>query len=157
MSSTEQSDIRGVLISYGGGKILLPNAGIAEVITFSEPEPIAGAPAWFFGLVRWRGWRVPVMSFERLVSPGAAVNASGAKMPVLKALSGNPKMPYFAMVAQGFPRLVTVSKNALKVDRDNRQTLPAVQAWVQLGEEQAAVPDLMALEMMISKVVEKAA
>lgn len=36
-----QNDIRGVLIAVGGGRILLPNANVAEVISYSEPERVA--------------------------------------------------------------------------------------------------------------------
>ena len=43
---SQQRDIRGVLISVTQGRLLLPNASVAEVITYSEPEPVADAPDW---------------------------------------------------------------------------------------------------------------
>ena len=61
--STAQRDIRGVLISVSQGRLLLPNASVAEVITFSEPEPVGNAPDWMLGQIRWRGWRLPLLSF----------------------------------------------------------------------------------------------
>ena len=36
-------NIRGVLIPVSGGKVLLPNATVSEVITYSEPDAIEGA------------------------------------------------------------------------------------------------------------------
>ena len=60
MNATVSTDIRGVLISVTGGKMLLPNASVAEVITYSDPEPVVGAPAWLLGRARWRArqsWR----------------------------------------------------------------------------------------------------
>ena len=37
-------EIRGVMIPVTGGRVLLPNATVAEVITYAEPERIANAP-----------------------------------------------------------------------------------------------------------------
>ena len=42
---TEQRDIRGVLISVTQGRLLLPNASVAEVITYSEPEMVPLIPS----------------------------------------------------------------------------------------------------------------
>ena len=39
-------EIRGVMIPVTGGRVLLPNATVAEVITYTAPEKIEGAPAW---------------------------------------------------------------------------------------------------------------
>ncbi len=57
MSNEVSQDIRGVLIAVTGARVLLPNATVAEVITYSPPDPIEGAPAWMLGRIRWRGWR----------------------------------------------------------------------------------------------------
>jgi len=48
----DQRDIRGVLITVTQGRLLLPNASVAEVITYSEPEPVGDAPEWLLGRVR---------------------------------------------------------------------------------------------------------
>lgn len=105
MSNEVSQDIRGVLIAVTGARALLPNATVAEVITYSPPDPIEGAPAWMLGRIRWRGWRLPVISYARMI--GAAENEGefGAKVVVLKALGGNPRHSYFAMLTQGFPVL----------------------------------------------------
>src|SRR6476619_144034 len=113
--SGPQRDIRGVMITVSQGRLLLPNASVAEVITFSDPEPVEHAPEWVLGQIRWRGWRLPLLSFSRFAQWSDQQEAStGAKVVVLKALGGNPKLPYFAMLSQGFPRLVTVSNEALQ-------------------------------------------
>ena len=65
--SIERKDIRGVTISVTGGRLLLPNANIAEIITFAEPEALPEAPDWVLGRLRWRGWRLPLVSFAKLL------------------------------------------------------------------------------------------
>ena len=48
-------DIRGVLIRVGATQLLLPNATISEVLSYSPPEPVEDAPDWLLGRLRWRG------------------------------------------------------------------------------------------------------
>jgi chemosensory pili system protein ChpC len=142
-------DIRGVLISVHQGRLLLPNASVAEVITFSDPERIPGAPGWLLGHIRWRGWRLPLLSFSRFAGWSEEEGQIGAKVVVLKALGGNPKLPYFAVLSQGFPRLVTVSRKALQ-DTPGAGDLPAgVHALVRLNDDPASVPDLAEIEARI--------
>ena len=90
MSNEVSQDIRGVLIAVTGARVLLPNATVAEVITYSPPDPIEGAPAWMLGRIRWRGWRLPVISYARMIASAENEGEFGAKVVVLKALGGNP-------------------------------------------------------------------
>jgi chemosensory pili system protein ChpC len=154
--TTPQRDIRGVLITVSQGRLLLPNASVAEVITFSDPEPVQNAPAWMLGQIRWRGWRLPLLSFSRFAGWSEEEGQIGAKVVVLKALGGNPKLPYFAVLSQGFPRLVTVSSAALA--ETARDRLPAgIHSMVTLNDDVAAVPDLVGLEKLIDEALAQAA
>lgn len=159
MSNEVSQDIRGVLIAVTGARVLLPNATVAEVITYSPPDPIEGAPAWMLGRIRWRGWRLPVISYARMIASAENEGEFGAKVVVLKALGGNPRHSYFAMLTQGFPRLVTVSTNALERDEtaeigDLAEDVPAegVLMRVKLHDEQAVIPDLAAIEARIAEL-----
>jgi chemosensory pili system protein ChpC len=152
-----QRDIRGVLIAVGKGRLLLPNASVAEVITYSDPEPVEAAPEWILGRIRWRGWRLPLVSFSRLAGWSQESGQIGAKVAVLKALGNNPRLPYFAVLSQGFPRLVTVSRAALRESRDNKQLPPGIHSQVMLNDDEASVPDLLSVEAMIDKAIAKAA
>ena len=148
-----QRDIRGVLISVTGGRLLLPNASVAEVITYSEPEPVGNAPDWLLGRVRWRGWRLPLLSFSRLAGWSNEDGHLGAKVAVLKALGGNSKLPFFAVLSQGFPRLVTVSTSALVESHDIKELPLGVHSRVTLNDDPAAVPDLLSIELLIQKAL----
>jgi chemosensory pili system protein ChpC len=153
----QQRDIRGVMISVSQGRLLLPNASVAEVITFSEPEPVANAPDWMLGQIRWRGWRLPLLSFSRFANWSDEEASTGAKVVVLKALGGNPKLPYFALLSQGFPRLVTVSQEALQESHSVKELPLGIFSQVTLNGDPAAVPDLLSLELLIDKAINKAA
>lgn len=141
-------DIRGVLIQIQGGRLLLPNATVSEVLSYAEPEPIEGAPGWILGRIRWRGWQLPLVAWARLsgTAPDEA-GGLGSKVAVLKALHGNPRLPYFALLTQGFPRLVTVSRGALATD--GGEVPDGALARVRFNGEEAIVPDIEGIERAI--------
>ncbi|HMB56986.1 MAG TPA: chemotaxis protein CheW [Arenimonas sp.] len=156
MSDT-QRDIRGVMITVNEGRLLLPNASVAEVITYSDPEPVENAPDWLLGRIRWRGWRLPLLSFSRFAGWSKEDGQLGAKVAVLKALGGNPKLPYFAVLSQGFPRLVTVSRSGLAEAHDIKELPLGIHSRVTLNDDGAVVPDLLSLELLIDKALNQAA
>lgn len=151
MNTETRPDIRGVLIQVAGARLLLPNATIAEVLSFADPAPIANAPEWLLGHIRWRGWQLPLVAFSRLAGIGREQGSLGSRVIVLKALSDDPHVPYFALLTQGFPRLVTVSAAALVTEEGNSAALPeGVKARVTLNDEPALVPDLEHVERLVA-------
>ncbi|MGY1459718.1 MULTISPECIES: chemotaxis protein CheW [unclassified Luteimonas] len=156
MNSPAIQDIRGVLIQVEGARLLLPNATIAEVLSYAEPEAVAGAPDWLLGRIRWRGWQLPLASFSRLAGIADEVGGLGSKVVVLKALGGDSRLPYVALLTKGFPRLVTVPRDALVPDAGEGDVdgeaaiLPlGVLMRVLLNDEAALLPDVDAIETAI--------
>ena len=149
--------IRGVLIQVADARLLLPNATIAEVLSFSEPDPIADAPDWLLGRIRWRGWQLPLVGFSRFSGTGRDEGGLGSKVIVLKALGGDPKHPYIALLTQGVPRLVTVAESALQAVDDGDELPEGVLARVRLNEDEALLPDLAALEQHVTHALAEAA
>ncbi len=152
-----ENDIRGVLIQVAGGRLLLPNATIAEVLSYAEPDAVAEAPDWLLGRIRWRGWQLPLVAFGRLSGLANERGGLGSKVVVLRALNGNTRAPYFALLTQGFPRLVTVSRDTLMVVEDSNPLPNGVQARVLLNEDAAFLPDLGAIESQIGAALAQAA
>jgi chemosensory pili system protein ChpC len=151
---TSGQDIRGVLIQIEGARLLLPNATIAEVLSYADPEPVENAPDWLLGRIRWRGWQLPLVAFARVAGLARESGGLGSKVVVLKAMGGDPKLPHFALLTQGFPRLVTVSRDALVLDADNSDALPTgVQARVLLNDDAALIPDIDAVETSLREAL----
>jgi len=96
-------EIRCVLVPVGNLRLLLPNATVAEVITQPKPEPVEGAPAWLLGRIAWRGWRVPLLSFNTLAGAGEGDSEQSVRVAVLKALGGHADLPFIGVVTAGFP------------------------------------------------------
>ena len=133
--------IRGVLIQVADARLLLPNATIAEVLSYAAPEPLENAPDWLQGRIRWRGWQLPLVSFARFAGIAEEQGGLGSKVIVLKALGGNPKRPYFALLTQGFPRLVTVTEQTLATQEEGDGLPAGVLARVRAGIQSAKGTD----------------
>lgn len=147
----ELRDIRGVLIQTGTARLLLPNATISEVLSYADPEPVENPEPWLLGRIRWRGWRLPLVAFGPLSGLGAEQGDIGSKVLVLKTLGGDPALPYFALLTRGFPRLVTVSRDALAAEEGEVPT--GAKARVRFNDETAFIPDIDGIELAIRRTL----
>ncbi len=146
-------DIRGVLIPISGGRLLLPNTTVSEVITMSTPEPIDGAPDWLLGRVGWRGWRLPLVAFSVLAGLPRPEGALNSRVTVLKVFGGNPRLPFVALVTQGFPRLTTISEDVLVAVDDGEDLPTGVRQRVLVHDEEAIIPDLATIEWLVVEAI----
>ncbi len=150
-------DIRGLLISVAGGRLLLPNANVSEIITAATPEPIPGAAPWLLGRVRWRGWRVPLVSFSLLAGIAQRDGALNAKAVALKALGNQPRMTFIALLCLGFPRLTTVSPEILVPTSEDGEGRAGVRMGVLVRDDPAWIPDLPGIEALVADALGRTA
>ncbi|MEG0184519.1 MAG: chemotaxis protein CheW [Stenotrophomonas sp.] len=152
MSYASNDEIRGVLISAGAERVLLPNATVAEMMSRVPVQAVADAPRWLVGEIAWHGWQVPLVSFARLSGLGEEAVAGHNKVVVLKSLNGNAERPYYALLTQSFPQLISVPRDGLLADA-SEETLPdIVHMRVLLGEQSALLPNLDALEAALDSL-----
>lgn len=149
-------EVRGVMIPVTNGRVLLPNATVAEVITYAHPEPVPGAPAWLLGRQSWRGWRVPLFSFSVLAGLSDAEGTDNARVAVLKALEGHPRLPFIGLLTQGFPRLTTISPDILIPSGDDQPVPPGVREQVMVRDDLAFIPDLAQVEDLVQEALTRA-
>lgn len=157
MSDQLPREIRCVLVPVGTLRMLLPNATIAEVITHSTPEPLAGAPSWLLGRIAWRGWQVPLVSFTQLAGVAEGDADLSMRVAVLKALGGDPKLPFIAVLTQGFPRLTTLNAELILPTHDGSELPPGVRAHVLVRDDVAVIPDLEWIEAQLLDLLDNVA
>lgn len=143
------AEVRCVLVPVTGAELLLPNAAIAEVAGHAEPEPISDAPAWMPGMLLWRGWQVPLIHFSVLAGLAEREDSNAARICFVKSLIGSERMPYFALLAQAFPRLTTVDRSTLAEMPEPKRAI-AVAGRVMLDENPAIIPDLDRLAHLVA-------
>lgn len=150
MSYASNDEVRGVLIQAGNERVLLPNATVAEMMSRVTVQPIGDVPSWLVGQIAWHGWSVPLLSYAGLSGQGSEPVSGNNKVVVLKALGGNPDLPYFALLTQSFPQLIAVPRDGLLADASEEMLPSVVHMRVLLGEQSALLPDLDAIETAVA-------
>jgi chemosensory pili system protein ChpC len=156
MSEPLPREIRCVLIPSGGLRLLLPNAAVAEVITLAGVEPVADAPEWLAGRIEWRGWHIPLVSFDHVAKLPEDAAPQAARVAVLKAIGNRAEMPYIAVLTHGFPRLTTLNAELLLPTHDGHDLPFGVRAHVLVRDDTAVIPDLEGIEATLVDMQEAA-
>ena len=138
--------LTGLLLPLSDRTLLLPNVAVAELIAYRNPQVAAGLPQWYLGQVAWRDLRLPLLSFEA-ASDGQAEVGSGARVIVVNALGGRANVKFFALLVQGIPRSLKVGSDLKRLDVP---LAPLELDAVDLGDAQARIPDLVALEQKLA-------
>lgn len=147
-----RTDIRGVLVPISETRLLLPNAVIAEVITFVSPDPVATKATWLLGKVNWRNYKLPLVSIASFAGFVGRESLLNVKIAILKGLSGQAQVPYLAILTQGFPKLTVVGAESVQVDTvAQRREGIAMSVRLTADESDAHIPDLDAIEAAVAR------
>jgi len=71
---------------------------------------------------------------------------ASVRVAVLKALGGNSKLPFIAILTQGFPRLTTLNAELIIPTHDGSPLPSGVRAQVLVRDDVAMIPDLEWIE-----------
>jgi len=132
--------------------ILLPNAAVAEVTPYTDPEPLPDAPDWYLGKINWRDRHVPLISFEVASGGQNPGTIKGSRIAILNTLNGNARVPYIAMITQGIPSLKLVKESQIVRDNSGDQERHSVAGYVQLDKVSLLIPDIDDLEARIERL-----
>lgn len=142
-----------LLIPLKDEQILLPNTAIAEVVSWQKPDPAQDGPEWFLGMISWRDYRVPVISFEAAIGGQVAAPTSRSRIVVLNTLNGNKRLPYVGLLSQGIPHLQVVGINAIQANNEISVPSPTVASYALLGNQAVMVPNIDDLESRLSRLL----
>lgn len=150
--SAEANELYSLLVPLSGDRLIVPRACVAEVVRFSAPEPELGAHEWMLGTVNWNGRPLPVVSFEGALDNDVPVATGRTRIVVFYASTGQLKTGYFGILTQGFPQLVRVNKDVLKLEaKDGWPEDAPVLCRVRMINEFPIIPDLEKLEAMLAR------
>ena len=151
-----ENEIRAVLVPVEEDrKLLLPNAMVAEVMSLREVDPYDNADPWLLGKVTWRGWDLPLIDFAVLTG-GAESDAldKSYNIAVLKCINSPDKMPYFAVLSRGIPKLQVVSRGDMQLHEDMMINHNAIASLVSIQDETADIPNMNYLEQSLIAVTQ---
>ena len=140
-----------LLIPLHKETMLLPNAAVAEVIPYSEPDKIPDAPDWLQGWLSWRDHKVPLISFEVASDRKMPSDIQGQRIAVLNTLNSNPRVPYIAVTIQDIPKLHLVQPDSL-TERNDVNPRQSIAAQLVIEGEPVIVPDLDDLEQRVDRL-----
>jgi len=145
-------ELYSLLVPLSGDRLIVPRACVAEVVRFSAAEHEAGAHDWMMGTVNWNGRPLPVVSFEGAIGNEIPVATGRTRIVVFYASTGQLKTGYFGLLTQGFPQLVRVNKDVLKLEaKDGWPEGAPVLCRVRMINEFPMIPDLESLEAMLAR------
>ena len=130
---------------------------VAEVITYSNPEPVASAPAGCSDACAGADGDCRSCPISRMVGWSDEAASLGAKVAVLKGVGNHARMPYFAVLTQGFPRLITIAEKELGETCARDAALPdGIYLTANFHGDNCVVPDLAVIEEQIVGVLQGA-
>jgi chemosensory pili system protein ChpC len=146
------AEIYGLMVPLDKEQLLVPRGCVAEVVGYQTPQEMTGAPPWHLGVINWNGRKVPMVSFEGCCGEDVAPPSQRSRVVVLNAVSEQVQAGYIAILSQGFPQLVRISPEFVKLNagRDFADEVPVI-CQIQLLDESPVVPDLDRLETMVAR------
>ena len=145
-------ELYSLLIPLTGDRLIVPRACVAEVVRFTEPAQSEGSQKWLLGTVSWNGRELPVVSFEGALGNAVPVVTGRTRIVVFLGSTGQLRTGYFGVLTQGFPQLVRVNRDVLKLEETEGWPDEApVLCRVKMINEFPLIPDLEKLELMLAR------
>ena len=149
--SAAAEELYSLLVPLADDRLIIPRACVAEVVRYSKPDQEPGSQNWMLGNINWNGRELPVVAFEGTIGKDIPAVTGRTRIVVFYGSSGQLKTGFFGILTQGFPQLVRVNREVLKLD--------ATEGWpdgapvlcrVKMINEYPLVPNLENLESMLA-------
>ncbi|HEX2138852.1 MAG TPA: chemotaxis protein CheW [Woeseiaceae bacterium] len=149
--STDTEELYSLLVPLAEDRLIVPRACVVEVVRYTAPERPGGSEPWMLGTINWSGRELPLVSFEGAMGKEVPEGTGRARVVVFYSSTGQIRAGYFGILTQGFPQLVRVNREVLKLDRtdgDWPDDAPIL-CRVKMINEYPLIPNLEKLEHMI--------
>ena len=149
--NTVNEELYSLLVPLAEDRLIVPRACVAEVVRFTRPEHPEGSRDWMLGTVNWNGRALPVVSFEGAIGKDIPADSGRTRIVVFHVSTAQVRSGYFGMLTQGFPQLVRVNREVLKLDStEGWPDGSPVLCRVRMINEYPLIPHLEVLERMIA-------
>ena len=150
-----QPEINSLIIPLAGQKMVVPQSGLAEVISREEAKPLEGGAHWLRGTINWRGQQIPVISLEQLCGRDAAQVSKDSRFIVLYAVERLPGLNYFAVEVSGIPHPLRLHDGNLLKGGSQDSACMAVAMNVLAEGEEAVMLNAPYIEQQISEQLQR--
>jgi len=150
--SAAAEELYSLLVPLTDDRLIVPRTCVAEVVRYSKPDQKEGSHNWMLGTMNWSGRQLPVVSYEGVLGKDIPVATGRTRIVIFLAITGQLKAGYFGVLTQGFPQLVRVNRDVLKLDATEGWPADApVLCRVKMINEYPLIPDLEKLELMLAR------
>ncbi len=150
--SAAAEELYSLLVPLTDDRLIVPRTCVAEVVRYSKPDLEEGSHKWMLGTVNWNGRQLPVVSDEGVLGKDIPVATGRTRIVVFLAITGQLKAGYFGVLTQGFPQLVRVNRDVLKLEATEGWPADApVLCRVKMINVYPLIPDLEKLELMLAR------
>ena len=150
--SAADEELYSLLVPLADERLIVPRACVAEVVRYTPPVTKDGSKEWMLGTISWNGRDLPVVSFEGAIGNELPATTGRTRVVIFYSTTGQVRYGFFGILTQGFPQLVRVNEEVLKLDNTRGWADDApVLCRVKMINEFPLIPNLEALEHMIAE------
>jgi len=149
--SAADEELYSLLVPLADERLIVPRACVAEVVRYTPPVQKDGSHNWMLGNIGWNGRDLPVVAFEGVIGKDVPAPTGRTRVVVFYSSTGGIRPGFFGILTQGFPQLVRVNEDVLKLDSTEGWPQDApVLCRVKMINEFPLIPNLEMLEGMIA-------
>lgn len=149
--SAADEELYSLLVPLADERLIVPRACVAEVVRYTPPVQKDGHNKWMLGTIGWNGRELPVVAFEGAIGKDVPAPTGRTRVVVFYSSTGGIRSGFFGVLTQGFPQLVRVNEDVLKLDSTEGWPPDApVLCRVKMINEFPLIPNLEKLESMIA-------
>ncbi len=149
--SAAAEELYSLLVPLAEDRLIIPRACVAEVVRYVKPDQEPGSHKWMLGNINWSGRELPVVAFEGTIGKDIPAVTGRTRIVVFYGSTGQIKSGFFGILTQGFPQLVRVNREVLKLDSTEGWPADApVLCRVKMINEYPLVPNLESLESLVA-------
>jgi chemosensory pili system protein ChpC len=150
--SAADEELYSLLVPLADERLIVPRACVAEVVRYTPPVQKQTDRPWILGSISWNGRDLPVVAFEGAIGKDVPAPTGRTRVVVFHSMTGNIRSGHFGMLTQGFPQLVRVNEEVLKLEGTGEWADDApVLCRVKMINEFPLIPDLEALEQTLAE------
>lgn len=129
-----------MLLPLNTDAMLVPDVMVVEVCAANEVQLEDDSPEWFVGYQHWRGYKVPVISFEALNGAMRVDPSQISRIAIVKSTVEHGYLPYYGLVISDTPVVYEVAGNTVLIE-EGRPRGRAEALSVSLEGRTAGIPN----------------
>ena len=137
---THSSHLPVMLLPLNTDAMLVPDIMVVEVCDAADVQMAEQSPEWFVGSKYWRGYKIPVISFEALNGAMQLDSSQISKLVIIKSTVEHGYLPYYGMVIADKPIMSEVSGDSVMLE-EGRPRGRAEALSVSLEGKTAGIPN----------------